>query len=45
MVTDTAYLRNPYYHTAEDTADRLDYERMALVVEAVFRAVADIARD
>ncbi len=38
MVTDTSYLRNFHYHTAEDTADRLDYRRMAQVVDAVAQA-------
>ncbi|MGB0847393.1 MAG: M28 family peptidase [Thiolinea sp.] len=42
MVTDTAYMRNPYYHTARDTADRLDYERMALVVQATYQLVMDL---
>lgn len=32
MVTDTAPFRYPYYHTANDTPDKLDYDRMARVV-------------
>ncbi len=32
MITDTALFRNDYYHTSEDTPERLDYERMARVV-------------
>ena len=36
MITDTAFYRNRAYHTAEDTADRLDYTRMARVVDALF---------
>jgi hypothetical protein len=39
MITDTAYLRNPRYHTAKDTADTLDYARMAKVVDGVLNAV------
>lgn len=39
MITDTAFYRNPYYHAAEDTYDKLDYARMAKVVEAVFAVV------
>ncbi len=35
MVTDTAFHRNPYYHTAEDTPDKLDYVRMAQVVDGL----------
>jgi len=38
MVTDTAYLRNPNYHTRRDTAATLDYARMAKVVDGVANA-------
>jgi Zn-dependent M28 family amino/carboxypeptidase len=43
MVTDTAPFRYPWYHTAEDTPDKIDYERLATVVdglEAVTLALA-----
>ena len=43
MVTDTAFFRNLAYHTPEDTADRLDYRRMALVVQGVYAAVLALA--
>jgi Zn-dependent M28 family amino/carboxypeptidase len=36
MVTDTAFLRNPNYHRAGDTWDKLDYQRMAKVVQGVY---------
>jgi len=36
MVTDTAFMRNPNYHKAGDTADKLDYVRAAKVVQAVY---------
>jgi Zn-dependent M28 family amino/carboxypeptidase len=36
MVTDTAFLRNKQYHLAGDTWDRLDYRRMAQVVQGVY---------
>jgi Zn-dependent M28 family amino/carboxypeptidase len=42
MITDTAPYRYPYYHTAHDTPDKVDYERLARVVrglEATFRAL------
>jgi hypothetical protein len=39
MITDSAFYRNPNYHTARDTADTLDYRRMALVVQGVYAAV------
>jgi hypothetical protein len=35
MVTDSAFFRNPYYHTAADTMDKLDFEFMAKVVESL----------
>jgi hypothetical protein len=34
-VTDTAFMRDPTYHTRDDTPDRLDYTRMARLVEAL----------
>jgi hypothetical protein len=40
MLTDTAFLRNPHYHQATDTAATLDYEFMAMVTEATAGAVA-----
>lgn len=40
MITDTAYLRNPNYHTLRDTAATLDYDAMAEVVDGVLNAVA-----
>lgn len=39
MVTDTAFLRNPRYHTADDRPATLDYRRMAQVVDGVANAV------
>lgn len=41
MVTDTAYLRNPFYHTAQDRPERLDYERMAAVALALQGVLAE----
>jgi hypothetical protein len=43
MITDTAFLRNPRYHTAGDTWDTLDYVRMAQVVQGVYGAVRTLA--
>ncbi|MDE1465634.1 M28 family peptidase [Spartinivicinus poritis] len=42
MVTDTAFYRNLKYHTADDTYDRLDYERMAKVIYGVFKYLQEI---
>lgn len=45
MITDTAFYRNRNYHTAADTAEKLDYRRMALVVEGVCAAVTELAKE
>ena len=34
-ITDTAPYRNPAYHTAQDTPDRLDYDRLARFTRAM----------
>ncbi len=44
MVTDTAFYRNPRYHTPADLPDTLDYRRMAEVVKGVCGAVQAGAR-
>ncbi len=33
MITDTAFYRNPHYHSASDTYEKLDYEAMAELVK------------
>ncbi|WP_164021785.1 M28 family peptidase [Pyxidicoccus trucidator] len=43
MVTDTAFFRNPRYHTAGDTWDTLDYARMAQAIQGVYAAVWTLA--
>lgn len=45
MITDSAFYRNRNYHTAQDTAEKLDYKRMAMVVEGVYAAVVELARE
>ena len=42
MVTDTAFYRNHTYHTKEDTAERLNYEKMAQVINGVFNYVSQL---
>jgi hypothetical protein len=43
MITDTAPFRNPFYHTTQDTPDKLDYDRMARVVGGLEAVVGDLA--
>jgi len=45
MITDTAFFRNHHYHTDADTAEKLDYERMAQVVLATYTAIIQIANE
>lgn len=42
MVTDTAPFRYPYYHTPEDTPDKLDYERLARVVDGLEAVIGEL---
>ena len=43
MITDTAFLRYPYFHTAEDTPDELDYQSMARVVDGLAKVIEGLA--
>jgi Zn-dependent M28 family amino/carboxypeptidase len=43
MVTDTAPYRYPYYHTAHDTPDKVDYERLARVVTGLHGMLVELA--
>jgi len=40
MVTDSSFYRNDAYHSRRDTAERLDYFKMAQVVDGVFAYAA-----
>ena len=44
MITDTAPFRYPHYHEATDTPDKLEYDRFALVVSAVEKMIAELAK-
>ena len=43
MVTDTAFYRYPYYHSAGDTPDKIDYQRLAEVTNGLARAIRELA--
>jgi len=43
MVTDTAFYRYPYYHTPEDTPDKLSYRELERVVDGLGLTLVDIA--
>lgn len=42
MVTDTAFYRNPNYHTEYDRCDTLDYARMAELVKGLYRTLSEL---
>ena len=44
MVTDTAPFRYPWYHTADDTPDKLDYGKLATVVDGLEAVVEALSR-
>jgi Zn-dependent M28 family amino/carboxypeptidase len=39
MITDTAFYRNPNYHSSGDRARTLDYDRMTAVVKGLFEVI------
>ena len=43
MVTDTAPFRYPWYHTPDDTPDKIDFERLAAVVDGLEHVVHVLA--
>lgn len=43
MVTDTAFYRYPYYHTSEDTPDKIDYARLTAVTNGLASALVELA--
>ncbi|MCG6939090.1 MAG: M28 family peptidase [Gammaproteobacteria bacterium] len=45
MITDTAFYRYPWYHTAKDTAEKLDYARLAQVCDGLYKAVVMLANE
>lgn len=42
MVTDTALFRYRWYHTLDDTPDKLNYDRLTLAVEGLKTVVSDL---
>jgi hypothetical protein len=43
MVTDTAPYRYPHYHTAQDTSDKIDYDKLARVTDGMSAVVRELA--
>jgi len=45
MITDTAFYRYAWYHSAGDTPEKIDYRRLAAVTRGLFSAVMRLAGD
>lgn len=45
MVTDTAPFRYPYYHTAQDTVEKIDFDRTARVVDGMLPVIQTLANN
>ncbi len=43
MITDTANFRYPYYHTSEDTVDKINYAALARVVTGLRESLLELA--
>jgi hypothetical protein len=43
MVTDTAFLRYPYYHQSQDLPKHMNFDCMARVVRGVIETTQDMA--
>lgn len=43
LITDTAFLRYPYHHTLDDSAEQFDYASMARVVQGLARTIDALA--
>jgi len=43
MITDTAPFRYPYYHTAQDTVDKIQYEHLTRVVVGLQKMIQELA--
>jgi Zn-dependent M28 family amino/carboxypeptidase len=44
MINDTSFYRNKNYHTEDDTMEKLDFNRMTMVVEEIRRSIIEIQK-
>ncbi|WP_413165957.1 M28 family peptidase [Capilliphycus salinus ALCB114379] len=44
MITDTAPYRFPFYHTEEDTPDKIDFDKLTRVVAGLAEVISDLAK-
>lgn len=44
MITDTAVFRYRYYHTPQDTPDKVDYDKLARITAGLTKVIRDLTR-
>lgn len=44
MITDTAFYRNPYYHTPYDTPEKLNYNYLAKVTKGLYYVLINLSK-
>jgi len=45
MIGNTAFFRNPHYHEATDTIDKLDFIRMTLLIQQIYVSIVDYCKN
>ena len=45
MITDTAFYRYPYYHSYEDTFEKIDYRKLAEVVRGLHHVLLELSQN
>lgn len=43
MITDTAPYRYPYYHTEDDSLDKINFDKLARIVSGLEKVISDLA--
>lgn len=43
MITDTAFYRNPYYHSQNDTFEKLNYQSISSLMEGLYKVLLKLA--
>lgn len=44
MITDTAFYRNYHYHESTDTMEKLDFEKMAVIIDTVEKSLLKMSK-
>ena len=44
MITDTAFYRNPFYHTQQDSYEKLNYQYISQVVKGLHAVLGELGK-